>query len=555
MNEYTSYIKKNISYMSETDKNTMTLAYFNSANFAPSFIPYLPKEEAEIVTKSNWNQSLFYKGLAAGEQGKLYEALRKSADSTFHRLFDEWKELKQFVRIEYKKPVFIRNKLVDSLAIAADAKEKVLLRYLPQKVIEIQDDRAGHIYKNLKPGEAVVDFSRYSRFTNALLDSQWYGAYILSYGSPVPVFRNLCTEDTLRALFSSNEGTGSMAALIHQFYPSRLLTKKSNAKGDILYELLWLPLAEDLINSKTIYVIADGLLHKIAFHALPVGKNAFLSDFKDIRYLQHASSISNENFNAHKKPAGVQVWAGIDYEKPGGKEKKLKKKSDTMLHAADAEKAWDSLPGAGKEGELVKNICIANHVPLRLFSGANATESQFKQNCADSSDILHIATHGKFYPDYFKSTPDFGLYSNMPFTLSKDPMQQVGLVMAGRNQLKQAIENTYGPDDGILRASEIAPLNLGNKQLVVLNACETGLGDIISSEGVFGMTRAFKMAGAQKILISLWAVDDEQSGEIMGIFYKSLLKGKRPANALREAQQHMKKKYPPYYWAGYLLIE
>jgi CHAT domain-containing protein/tetratricopeptide (TPR) repeat protein len=561
MSGYTSYIKKNISTLSETDKNSITLAYYHSANFAPSFIPYLKKEEAALMVKRNWNHSLFYKGLAAGEQGKLYAALRKSTDTALHRLFDDWKELKQFLRGEYKKPVMLRSKFIDSLAMAAEKKEKALLSYLPQKTETGSDDMVQQIYQSLKPGEAVVDFCRYSRFTHALVDSQWYGAYVLRHGSPVPVFRNLCTEDTLRALFGSNDGTSSMAALIGQFYPSAVLNSKSNSRGNTLYRLTWQPLAKDLENSKTVYIITDGLLHKIAFHALPAGKNTCLSDIKEIRYLQHAGSICKENFRVYKKPTGVQVWAGINYNANDKPKKKglpgelVQQNKSNIVPGDDVEEDWTPLQGAGREGELVKKICGANHVTCTLFSGTAATETQFKQSCLDSSDVLHVATHGKFYPNYFKSTPDFNLYSNMPFTLSKDPMQQVGLVMAGRNQLKYSTENVQGRDDCILRASEIAQLNLGNKQLVVLNACETGLGDIISSEGVFGMTRAFKMAGAEKILISLWAVDDEQSGEMMGFFYKSLLKDKGAAAALRAAQQHMKKKYPPYYWAGYLLIE
>jgi CHAT domain-containing protein len=560
MSGYTSYIKQNISTLSETDKNSLTLAYYNSANFAPSFIPYLKKEEAEIMVKRNWNQSLFYKGLAAGEQGKLYAALRKSTDSTFQRLFEEWKELKQFVREEYKKPSIIRSKSVDSLAMAAEKKEKTLLAYLPQKVETTPDDMVQQIYKDLKPGEAVVDFSRYSRFTTALVDSQWYGAYVLRYGSPVSVFRNLCTEDTLRALFGSNDGTSTMSALISQLYPSASVNQKFNQRGNTLYQLIWQPLADDLEKSRIVYIIADGLLHKIAFHALPAGRNTILSDTKEIRYLQHAGSICGTNFSENKKPTGVQVWAGINYNAGNETDKTqktvelLQKKQDMQL-IEEGEADWPSLPGTDREAGLIKKACIANNIPCSIFRGSDATETQFKQSSHDSSDVLHIATHGKFYPDYFKSIPDFGLYSNMPFTLSKDPMQQAGLVMASRNKLKYDTENIPGRDDGILRASEIAQLNLGNKQLVVLNACETGLGDIISSEGVFGMTRAFKMAGAEKILISLWAVDDAVSVEMMHVFYSALFAGRPVAKALKMAQQYMRKKYPPYYWAGFVLIE
>jgi CHAT domain-containing protein len=112
-------------------------------------------------------------------------------------------------------------------------------------------------------------------------------------------------------------------------------------------------------------------------------------------------------------------------------------------------------------------------------------------------------------------------------------------------------------EDGILTAYEISQMDLSSTELVVLSACETGLGDIKGSEGVYGLQRAFKIAGAKHILMSLWQVPDQQTARLMSLFYKNWLSEKIPvADALRAAQNALRERgYDPFYWAGFVLVE
>jgi CHAT domain-containing protein len=108
-------------------------------------------------------------------------------------------------------------------------------------------------------------------------------------------------------------------------------------------------------------------------------------------------------------------------------------------------------------------------------------------------------------------------------------------------------------EDGILTAEDVAGWNLSNTELIVLSACETGISDIVTGEGVFGLRRAFVLAGTLTLVMSLWKVPDEQTKELMIDFYKYILSGKPRAEALRNAQLAMKEKYPdPYYWADFI---
>ncbi|MBC7587179.1 MAG: CHAT domain-containing protein, partial [Chitinophagaceae bacterium] len=110
-------------------------------------------------------------------------------------------------------------------------------------------------------------------------------------------------------------------------------------------------------------------------------------------------------------------------------------------------------------------------------------------------------------------------------------------------------------EDGIATAYEIAQLNLSNTQLVVLSACETALGDLQGTEGVFGLQRAFKIAGVKNLIVSLWQVPDKETAELMTIFYGKLLTGITVREAFYKTQKEMRSKYAPYSWAAFVLIE
>ncbi len=141
------------------------------------------------------------------------------------------------------------------------------------------------------------------------------------------------------------------------------------------------------------------------------------------------------------------------------------------------------------------------------------------------------------------------------FKFSENPLFRSGLLFAGANNawLGKPLLNI---DDGILTAYEVSNLYLPNTKLVVLSACETGLGDIQGSEGVYGLQRAFKMAGVQNLIMSLWKVPDVETAEFMEIFYSNLFEGKSVNNAFYLAQNQMKNKYrtEPYKWGAWLLV-
>jgi CHAT domain-containing protein len=208
--------------------------------------------------------------------------------------------------------------------------------------------------------------------------------------------------------------------------------------------------------------------------------------------------------------------------------------------------------------QQLEGIAKQKNIKNMLFTGLKANESEFKGLNTDtktpSPSVLHISTHGFFLPFSTKATDSTGasLLAHSP-----DAMRRSGLVLAGANRFWRNAADVPNDEDGILTADEIAQCNLQQTDLVVLSACETALGDV-NGEGVFGLQRGFKQAGAKSILMSLWKIDDTASAEMMTAFYSAfLLENKSKQAAFESAQAKMRAKYPnsPYIWASFVLLD
>ena len=220
------------------------------------------------------------------------------------------------------------------------------------------------------------------------------------------------------------------------------------------------------------------------------------------------------------------------------------------------------LPHTKDEVQQIEKILTEAHWGCRVDSAANGTEESFKALSGEKTQYLHLATHGFYY------TPEEADYIQYDFFQINDyiasdedkALSRSGLILSGANHLLEGEELPVDAEDGILTAKEIAQMDLRGLDLVVLSACQTGLGDIAQSEGVFGLQRGFKKAGANSILMSLWEVDDRATQILMTQFYKRLLAEENKCLALKAAQQFLRKvdggKYDaPQYWAAFILLD
>ena len=317
----------------------------------------------------------------------------------------------------------------------------------------------------------------------------------------------------------------------------------------------------ELKDVKKIYLVTDGIYNSINIESLyNPNRKQYLIDYLKIQPIQNVRAITddkkdfkvgmntksilfgNPDFDlliANKKENEFSLERGLDNE---------------LLDEIKSGVKISPLNGTQKEIETLDAILNNSNSTVELFSKANATEDNLKK--IQSPDILHIATHGYFLTNNDTSKTKQSIANLIDDNYKNDSYLKSGLLLAGAQNTLNG-KQPESKNNGILTAEEAKSLNLKDTELVVLSACETGLGDNLVGEGVIGLQRAFMIAGAKSVIMSLWSVSDEKTQELMTLFYTNWIKNNMSKEeALYQAKIEMKKLYPqPYYWAGFVLLE
>ena len=316
---------------------------------------------------------------------------------------------------------------------------------------------------------------------------------------------------------------------------------RGNKRGQRLTDLLHEPVAAIAGDDPHWLVVLDGPLATVPLAALPTDTGYVIED-RQITYLDRATDVLRR---PEATGTGALLVGGVDYDAARSAEGKAR----SFLAPCNGG-GFAPLPGTLAETDQLTDrwLRARKKEPMSRLAHANATESTVAK-ALEGKALAHIATHGFFATGDCKSALDDGV--------GYDPMLLSGLVLAGANQPPDPLS----PEDGILTASEVATLDLAASDLVVLSACETGLGEISSGQGVLGLRRAFAIAGARTLVMSLWSVSDADTAKLMDGFYSRLLKRRKSlpaAEALREAQLEMLAEQRasgterPFAWAAFI---
>lgn len=311
----------------------------------------------------------------------------------------------------------------------------------------------------------------------------------------------------------------------------------------------------DLIN--TIYIIPSGTSHLINFSAFSHHLEEKINKKLNIYTINSLTSITKLKQQQNKKVENIILLGDIDYDKKTklNSINNLKQTRGIELNSSIKNSGiplWSYLPGTKKEIEEIEHLAYKNNIDVTVLSDKDVTEQNIKKIIIEpnKNNIIHIATHGYFFPDNI-DTNTKNLFANHKNTLLRS-----GLILSGANNNWNNKKLIDSNNDGILTAEEISFIDLKGVELVVLSACDTGLGNVSKLEGINGLQRAFKLAGANKLIMSLWKIPDNETSEFFGYFYNFLLKEKLSVNlSFRKTQKIMKEKYEPYYWAGFVLLE
>ncbi|GAX40755.1 peptidase-like protein [Tolypothrix sp. NIES-4075] len=330
----------------------------------------------------------------------------------------------------------------------------------------------------------------------------------------------------------------SIASLREALKDTRLPVKQLARKLD---EQVMAPIRPLLGDARHLLLSPDGQLTLIPFEALKDEQNKYLIQRYAFSYLTSGRDLLRFQLPAKSRSNPV-VFANIDYDQQEIATASAMRGSENRRSADLASLQFDSLGNTLEEANKIKGI----FPDTKIISGKQATEAVIKQLQAPS--ILHLATHGFFVPDQ-QDNMETRLIASLRL---ENPLLRSGLALAGINNRTKALSNT---NDGVLTALEVAGLNLRGTQLVVLSACETGLGDVKVGDGLYGLRRALVIAGSQSQVLSLWIVDDAGTKDLMVKYYQNLKAGKGRHEALREAQMELLKTpgyEHPYYWASFV---
>ncbi|PIP71335.1 MAG: hypothetical protein COW90_00535 [Nitrospirae bacterium CG22_combo_CG10-13_8_21_14_all_44_11] len=551
--------KQKISYMNQKEGSIHA--------FMTHTVKYMQSSSQSIT--DTFNAWLKWKGAVAEAQGRYMDAAMQSGDPEIKKKFAELTNIRrEIAKMQLSKPdkgsfEDYRNRIAE-LQKQKETLEAELSRLSKDFALEKTIGKADvkNISEILPKDSAYIDFARikFYDFKTNKFDKPKYLAFVLipQKEPEVKLIEISDAEDTEKHIKTYIQEMNRIKA-IGKTPDKAALDKAARA----IYDIAIKPLEKYIKGRKQLFISPDGNLNLIPFEALVTPSNKYLMEEYTISYISAGRDIIRfTDTNIAKGDA--LIIADPDYDMglverdKMTKEMKVAKTIRGGLSKDVFNISFDRLPDTKQEADAIEKV-LKNKKKLKVknYQGKNAIEEMIFS--AETPKILHLATHGYFLNDEelkgSSETRGITIKLKEDF-MAKDetinienPMLRSGIVFSGVNASLKA-----GRDEGMMSAEKILGLNLKGTDLVVLSACETGVGDVKNGEGVFGLKRAFILSGAKTLVMSLWSVPSAETTELMTDFYTLLADGKPKAEALRQAKLNMMmKKQNPFYWGAFVM--
>lgn len=558
----TDVIRKNFSHQTAVERekfwNTKSYLY----RVAPSFA-YTNDQEPRLIADA-YNAKLFTTGLLLNSEVNFHKLLAQVKDSVMLEKYNRLDLLRKEIDACYQLPVAERAERVKAAEAEAESLEKQLVKGCKAYGDFMSNLKVDYktVASQLGDKDVAIEFVNFEMANRGTT----YVALLLRKGWDVPLMKVLFSQSQLDTLnYTHGNFTSVMRAQhdINQVYADKRLTN-----------LVWAPILRACPDVKNIYFSPCGLLYQLAIEYLPLTDSCCVSD----RYnCYRLSSTATAGLTHEARPiTKAAVYGGINYETDlttlqtlhnthewqqamdyitdvEDVDLALTDEADQMLTRA----GFHYLPGTKVEAETIGEILMQNDVTTLMRTDDYATEESFKALGGQDFSLLHIATHGFYF------TPDDMKRSSTARAILQESggedqsMSYAGLLLAGATTALKTPNFPRELEDGILTAREISLLDFRQLDLVVLSACKTGVGEV-KEDGVFGLQRAFKKAGAKTLVMSLWSVNDAATEQMMTSFYAHLSEGLPKHEAFRRAQNELRQ-HPsfssPSCWAAFIMLD
>ena len=531
-----SQVANTFAYLSADERRD----YWNYFQYHLPMLNFLLYQSGDTTSFGDiYNNVLQEKGLLLRTSTNLRDAIARSGNTDDLNAYDNLLQLRQIKSTLNKD---IDNQLGDQIDL--------IDKYLTRKYSAFADFKKDFdvtwqdISSTLKDGEIAIEFynipkCEYDESGNAI-SAYRYCAITLKNNYASPHIIPLCLESDINAL------------------PEDDLYETTD-----LYMSIWAPLMTEFDGVHKIYFSGYGDLHKYAIEYAPNTNGIpFNNEIETLRLSSTRMLVDNHNASNN---GDVILYGGLQYDLTCDE-----LVSQHINTGQQASRSGDfsqlrygvkNLPGTLEEVNGIHDIYEQAETPVIVISGSNGTEESFKALNGRNINILHLATHGFYWSEETASNRNYVSFLNDRNIDDIRPedyaLLRSGLFFSGANIGLSGETLPEDIEDGILTAQELSNMNLGNVDMVVMSACQSGLGET-SGEGVFGLQRGFKLAGARTLLMSLWKVDDEATRLLMTEFYRFYLSGKTKQESLCLAQQtlrHSENYSDPHYWAAFILLD
>ena len=550
LKKFSDYMQQNCTKMFFKDiQGEYSFAWFAASKPIELFNFAAYKTKDGESTKISYENTVFFKTLANESNRILDGFVNYTADDNIKRIYKEYKSLKQnsiFKGDDYEEKIrkLLRcEELYDSLLSKCVGLNYVLKSH-------ISDFQS--IKNQLDDGEYAVEFCNIPVYEKLPNEVDYYGAYVFSNKSKYPTIVSLCKKDDFdNKFFDSNA--------------DQLFYNETYKSSNQIYKLLLKKIEAIMPDAKTIYYSPSGGIALLNLDCLRDDGGRLLNDKYKLVRVSSTSNIGAVKHNNDKYTTAAVLYGDINYNtslEDMNKESSIFDNfSGQDISAFITERGvqanvFSQLAKTKIEVSNISKIVEKGGMRSFIFSQNEANEESFKGLSGLSPEILHLATHGFCFDTKEKAANKPFAQSVNTYSQKESAMALSGLALSGANNAWKGNFDLPNVEDGILTAYEISQLDLSNTKLVVLSACETARGRIFPVDGVFGLQRAFKQAGAGSILMSLWKVDDNATATFMEYFYKFLFETNDRHKALKMAQDEVKKQYPdPYYWAAWVMLD
>lgn len=533
-------IRNAFAFMNEDEReNYLYDSLLGSTIYFDTYTSYSHgKDQWQYGNQMAYNLALIQKGLLLSTTRDINAILQQSPDSIHNKL----RVYEQLCNL-LGSPVFSESGPLREIRIELMEFVSKQPQFLSQLNYTWEDVR-----NNLNENEAAIEFINLSGITpNNMKDATpSLGALILRKDVTFPAFVKLACDSTITDLYEYDEDGERLNELL---YFGTLRSK--------LYHIIWEPLLPYLNDVKSVFYSPTGIIQDINLDWIGDSDKKLLCNQYNLYRLSSTREICNNT--KHRYLMDAVLYGDISYSintTPLSDHTKSKYRSTTRA-------GFTPLKSTAKELDSINMILSRRQIPSKDIRKDNATEISFREMSGNSPKIIHIATHG-FYYSQEAIQKEYQYRNFMAFQGHNPELYHSGLALSGAQDTwyneTGDISKYFDLDssnDGILLSSEISNLDLRKTDLVVLSACETALGNV-RPEGVFGLQRAFKLAGVKSLIMSLWKVDDDATQLLMTAFYQNYLSGMSKREALLAAQKCVMNTpgfENPYNWAAFILLD